>query len=644
MGNKLCAPLWKKPYRDGESPWYPKKDSHLLRRITAGFHKRLWAEIFKVTANEGELGWERVSEDVVPVNITCIQDNPGTVFQVTAYSRHVEKIFDTRLVQPGTRITQSSECFVHWKDVENNCEWGLNFTTALDARRFVDCCETYAHRVSARKATSSTSLRLSPPKKLRAKKATSAPNSPASKPRRTVSSPEDLASTNEPGTNNKHADYGPYDNIPGHGPVEGTATLPSRMRQQRTGNEAKFGDQVHLVNQPPSNVSVYDNLSATLPRKGVKVDNPALRTKYATRQHSDPTHVPPSTSDTFPRKSILKVKQDNFTQNPPSQVNNLSATRLGTLQSDLKSDRPPIAAKPIVAPKPAQLGEKCDKKPNGQIVKDSRKTGSGEVTKDLLPVSQRSHSHSSEGSPEWPAPPEPLSPCSPDVPVYNATFDSDTLKRMLQCLPLSPQDRNDYHDFEISHSNLDSPVTQSQPVSPMSAPSPTGPQFESKPVLQRTQSLRGRRDSKNLENIAHEIELEFPVDNPPDQEMQKKGDKSRDYDMRTLGVQARDSYPDSGISGMTYDTIQSMDSKKSATMPPGLGVLAQVKRKGSKGNHGSLGRHGTDQLDVRPYLPSSEISCDEDSDDEESDSSIHTLPSESQSAMAKRTGAIRKAG
>ena len=64
-------------------------------------HFRLWAEIFKVVATEGELGWERVSEDVVPINITCIQDSPETVFQVTAYSRHVEKIFDTRLIQPG---------------------------------------------------------------------------------------------------------------------------------------------------------------------------------------------------------------------------------------------------------------------------------------------------------------------------------------------------------------------------------------------------------------------------------------------------------------------------------------------------------------------------------------------------------------
>ena len=48
--------------------------------------------------------WDCTSEDVVPVNITCIQDNPDTVFQITAYNRHVEKIFDVRLIQPGKKM------------------------------------------------------------------------------------------------------------------------------------------------------------------------------------------------------------------------------------------------------------------------------------------------------------------------------------------------------------------------------------------------------------------------------------------------------------------------------------------------------------------------------------------------------------
>lgn len=65
---------------------------------------RLWAEIFEVQEENGDICWGRVSDDVVPVNITCLQNQPTTVFQITAYSRHVEKIFDVRIIQPG-RLT-----------------------------------------------------------------------------------------------------------------------------------------------------------------------------------------------------------------------------------------------------------------------------------------------------------------------------------------------------------------------------------------------------------------------------------------------------------------------------------------------------------------------------------------------------------
>ncbi|XP_074663202.1 protein still life, isoform SIF type 1-like [Tubulanus polymorphus] len=307
MGNKLCAPLWKKPYRDGESPWYPKKDSHLLRKITEGYKKRLWAEVFQVTMTEGELGWERVSEDVVPVNITCIQDYPETMFQVTAYNRHVMKIFDTRLVQPGTKITQSSDCFVHWKDEEKNCEWGLNFTTPIDARRFIDCCETSAqtHRV-ARKATSSTSLRLSPPKKLRAKKAISAPNSPAVLPRRTVSSPDDLATTSTfipidgscttPRQVRKsvgsygYASASPHPPPPSSGNVvDSIATIPRNRQRQIADAHSGFGD-VNKGPSPSGNKPPFENVnSSALPRRSPQ-DLCTLRSQYG-RQNSDPVRM-----------------------------------------------------------------------------------------------------------------------------------------------------------------------------------------------------------------------------------------------------------------------------------------------------------------------------------------------------------------
>jgi hypothetical protein len=63
---------------------------------------RLWAEVFHVSASgAGTVKWQQVSEDLVPVNITCIQDSPECMFHITAYNSQVDKILDVRLVQPG---------------------------------------------------------------------------------------------------------------------------------------------------------------------------------------------------------------------------------------------------------------------------------------------------------------------------------------------------------------------------------------------------------------------------------------------------------------------------------------------------------------------------------------------------------------
>lgn len=138
MGNKLscsCAPLMRKAYRYEDSPWQTgrRRDGHLLRwvcarmlyiifrphwawcqqaligeqnisliQIQSVFPFRLWAEVFHVAASgAGQVKWQQVSEDLVPVNITCIQDSPECIFHITAYNSQVDKILDVRLVQPG---------------------------------------------------------------------------------------------------------------------------------------------------------------------------------------------------------------------------------------------------------------------------------------------------------------------------------------------------------------------------------------------------------------------------------------------------------------------------------------------------------------------------------------------------------------
>ena len=63
---------------------------------------RLWAEVFHVTTSgSGTVKWQQVSEDLVPVNIACVGDDPQLVFHITAYNSQVDKILDVRLVQPG---------------------------------------------------------------------------------------------------------------------------------------------------------------------------------------------------------------------------------------------------------------------------------------------------------------------------------------------------------------------------------------------------------------------------------------------------------------------------------------------------------------------------------------------------------------
>lgn len=99
MGNKLscsCAPLMRKSYRYEDSPWQ-------LSRRRNGYLLRLWAEVFHVSASgAGVVKWQQISEDLVPVTITCIQETPECVFHLTADNNMgVNKILDVRIVQPG---------------------------------------------------------------------------------------------------------------------------------------------------------------------------------------------------------------------------------------------------------------------------------------------------------------------------------------------------------------------------------------------------------------------------------------------------------------------------------------------------------------------------------------------------------------
>ncbi|XP_026674400.1 protein still life, isoform SIF type 1 isoform X1 [Ceratina calcarata] len=268
MGNKLscsCAPLIKKAYRyeDSHSPWQAGArnaiggsggrrgdTAHLLRCGSLRERKRLWAEVFHVSASgAGTVKWQQVSEDLVPVNISCIQDSPECIFHITAYNSQVDKILDVRLVQPGTRIGQASECFVYWKDTMTNDTWGLNFTSPIDAKQFRECCSP-SFKIS-RKASSSYSLKLEPPNKQKIKtrrKPLSTPASPSRsrEPQCTCMTPEQFARFRS-----QEARYRGFCT---------TSTLPRTMARS---TEVEMTPGRDKITTATSSASLYDNVNNT---------------------------------------------------------------------------------------------------------------------------------------------------------------------------------------------------------------------------------------------------------------------------------------------------------------------------------------------------------------------------------------------
>ncbi|ERL83615.1 hypothetical protein D910_00739, partial [Dendroctonus ponderosae] len=234
-----CMEVWVKAmaYRYDESPWQTsrRRDGHLLR---------LWAEVFYATAAseaKGQFFWQQLSDDLVPVNITCIQDSPEYVFHITAYNSQVDRIVDVRMVQPGTRIGTANECFIYWRDPITNDTWGLNFTSSIDCKQFREC--VFPAFKFSRKASSSYSLKLDPPTKhkLKAKrKPLSTPASPSRGPRE----PQCTCMTAEQMAKLRAQDPR----------YRGSSTLP---------RAAKISDTEGKIATAASSTSLYDNLGAT---------------------------------------------------------------------------------------------------------------------------------------------------------------------------------------------------------------------------------------------------------------------------------------------------------------------------------------------------------------------------------------------
>ncbi|XP_031784765.1 protein still life, isoform SIF type 1 isoform X4 [Nasonia vitripennis] len=257
MGNKLscsCAPLIKKGYRYEDSPWQANARGRMSgsgeRRGETGHLLRLWAEVFHVTSGAGSVKWQQVSEDLVPVNIACIQDSPETIFHITAYNCQVDKILDVRLVQPGTRIGQASECFVYWKDTMTNDTWGLNFTCPIDAKQFRECVSP-SFKIS-RKASSSYSLRLEPLNKQNKVKTRRKPLSTPASPSRSSREPQCTCMTTEQ-LNRLRQD-------PRYRPTCAVSSTLPRIASRSADAEMNARDKITTAT---SAASLYDNVNNT---------------------------------------------------------------------------------------------------------------------------------------------------------------------------------------------------------------------------------------------------------------------------------------------------------------------------------------------------------------------------------------------
>ncbi|XP_060603385.1 protein still life, isoform SIF type 1-like isoform X2 [Ruditapes philippinarum] len=586
---------------------------------TASMPLKLWAEIFHVVGHGDFMQWKRVSEDVVPINITCVEDTPKTLFQVTAYNRHVEKIFDVRIVQPGTILCPATDCFVHWRDPPNNSEWGLNFTTPQDAKRFRDCCSLTSQKY-ARKASSANSLRLSPPKG-KGKPSVSSPNSPIHDPRRVISTPYDLNQVEpcECITPSTEREAFSRDNK--------AATIPRTQTESGADNQ-KFQPRGILKPSSGSSGPVYESInncrqSVNNLEQGGHVYQGPRSASAGPLTYSDSVDQSGSNSGAFSRYGKSPVRTCENIRVETAFVGNFESS----CDLDQTSGRKSVTIatkheeKEIEQDPPTPVDNE-----NQSIVvhKDCIRILAPQPHK-LLPDSPRSSSHNSE-SPEWPSPPEPLTPQTPQTPTYNLEFDSDSIKRMLENLPLSPETDSmagsiHEHDQGFHEDSLCSGLKD------------------------QNQGCKGKVGANGTQCSTTKC------DNRPNQ---LGSPQLLDCEIAKRCVRdsfGRDSNPDSGFGGMPSDVAVSLSSGETASIQStGLDVTRQdIRDGGSTGassHDGSSSCSHLSQSDLISQLTEGQFMSAEISDDEAgSDDSIHTVTeAESQFSYAKQQGAIRKAG
>lgn len=346
----------------------------------------------------------------------------------------------------------------------------------------------------------------------------SSPNSPVhNHHRRTISSPHELHSDNPLVDNHVIAEK-----------KEKSATIP--RSQMEAEEDAQLFKPTGIL-KPSSTSSVYDNYDNTSGTVQLRKSS-TNDSRFAVNRKSMP--APASSHVSFVEDRLLNNTRPasaiHFTQKYLEENSARSASV--TFSSDTKTDRRRAnQSVENIQMETAFVGDvSVEDLPKEHT--DRVRVLAPKPVKALSPPQRKS----SSSSPEWPSPPEPLTPLTPLNPEVNVDFDSDVLRKMLQSLPVSPEEVKG-----VNCSNSQNKLSDNRRAG----------------NNQINEKSRHRNGSSSSSSESHKINGTGSAFVAPETSKSKQT-QLVEYELRLRDQCARqsytrDSYPDSGIGGMAGD-------------------------------------------------------------------------------------------
>ncbi len=409
------------------------------------------------------------------------------------------------------------------------------------------------------------------------RKTNSNPNSPVSKPRRAVSTPEELAFQDAVDAgfvdDRSPTSMDSQSQRSSHGTIDGVSTMP------RTGCQSHHPEAKSVfkgIHKPQSQPSVYESTYQTLgsvrrvvpaERMGNNIQRESIYATVGRRERKEPISEP-----VYATVKSVRASDPGYYQSTEEVDDNENERRLSKPELRQFSREPTV----IRISASADNEPEYTKYPINDLSNDDLGQIQIKMKDSNGPLSPPRKSHSSS-SPEWPPPPEPITPMSPETPTVLSSFDSNTLRKMLKNLPDTASFVNGNGSRQGSNRNsgsYDQANSTGQPRSTSSSPI-RGTQYRNgQPSTQGNGSPRhissGPSSHADLSGAPH-------TDGRPPIPVRPSNYTAIDcHDLTYRTAKTRDSYPDSGVGGMeTTSSVKSGDSgrsarsAKSATLPPG---------------------------------------------------------------------------